>query len=968
MAMSADNLVIVQSTWVDTTRQSTRLTIKRSMQDAYLAADIPSTAIPDVKTKSGITSKRCRSNGRMLPDSRRKQSQCKSVRILIKESSASYAVSDPEETLRRKRSRRSDSPEPTKHIATSNVQNGANASLNKCQQVQTSETVRLQNLEQNDTLSSVCWDLGRPVRRNKELSQAEGMNSLRRLSQTLERYATSQYEMALQTPAHSVGITERMKTVSSMGRHRQLETIPFVLSAGESLSGSEDIGVQTARRREHSSPPVVSDMIQFTSVEKLQNVINLSQIPQMLPQNHVLDEQTVSSFSEKALKLRISEPIVKMYDIGRARASCRVLEPITPLYNAIPVSAMLPRTPALEMTSYPAPTATAIPISAPVSIPPAERAISDPTPALIEKPDPIMPIPMWCDTRQELCESVPFFRSFQSGCYTYNGVALGYLIDGLTVQSDYIGDNVVISHAGGNLGSSDSGGYQLQSSQESADKAIKALISNQKRATPLVLVLGDNCPISPVNVPHRYCVMDWFLVTHAWEDLDQSTRDKSWKFRLERIDRTAKPWWHNPKNTKMDLPVSEIDAHRCSDCTELFPQIYKQGYMCLNGDCSQFWKVNGQEPADKLQYNEDFLALASLDHRGPMPFDLLALPHVRDALSVRGWHCHKCGKLNCREAWEGWICSSPGCDEKSLILDRVDNYLSRRGRGGLHPTYTGTPISTDVIPDESIVTVSSHTMDFGIQGCYRVMKYEVKDVEGTIYHVIPNKTLCEFANGPDDILKEYKSVMSIFRRYPLQNTKLPSRTLAQYFAHNAGAHYKSCETLHKSTPFYLCPKAIPMVLNFMQAIVRAEGIPACDQFNEVLSIAYVECQRIGYHSDSEADIGATIASISLGSRAVMKFRKKVATSRLHNSSGQEMTNAENMLLWSDIDTDDGIIPTCAAPSNARKSGPGPILQLELGHGDVVIMHGTDIQRRLVHSVIPTGEFTIAATVRYVKEN
>ncbi|KAK9315781.1 2OG-Fe(II) oxygenase superfamily-domain-containing protein [Lipomyces starkeyi] len=963
--MSADNLTILQSTWVNTTRQSTRLTIKRSLQDAYLAAEISPTPLPDIKTQSGITSNGCRSNGRMLPDSRRKQSQCKSVRILIKESSTSYAapVSDTEEILRRKRSRRSDS---TRHI----VQNGANDSLHMCQQMQRSETARLQNLEQDDTLSSVCWELGGPVRRNKELSQEEAMNSSRQQSQTLERFATSQYEMALHIPAHAGGFTARTKEMSSTGRHRQLEAIPFVLSAGESLSVLEDIGVQTACPREHSGLPMVSDLISFTSVEKPQNVVKLSQIPQMLTQNHVLGEQTVSPFSEKALKLRISEPIVKMYDIARAR--CRVLEPIRPFYNTIPVSTMLPPTPALEMTSNAASTATPIAISASISIAPAERATTDPIPALIEKPDPIMPVPMWCDTRQELCESVPFFRSFQSGCYTYNGVALGYLIDSLTVQSDYIDDNVVISHAGGSLESSDSGEYHLQSSQESADKAIKALISNQKRITPLVLVLGSNCLVSPVNVPHRYCVMDWFLVTHAWEDLDQSTRHKSWKFRFERINRTAKPWWHNPKNRKMDLPVSEIEAHRCSDCTEVFPQIYKQGYMCLKGDCSQFLKVNGQEPADKLQYNEDFLALASLDYRGPMPFDLLALPHVRDALSVRGWHCHKCGKLNSREAWEGWICSSPGCDEKSLILDRVDSYLSRRERGGLYPTYTGTPISTDVIPDESIVSVSSYTVDFGIQGCYRVMKYEVKDVEGTIYHVIPNKTLCEFANGPDDILKEYKSVMSIFRRYPLQNTKLASRTLAQYFAHNAGAHYKFCETLYKPTPFNLCPKAIPMVLNFIQAILRAEGIPACDQFNEVLSIAYVECQKIGYHSDSETDIGETIASISLGSRAVMKFRKKVAnvaTSRLHNSSSQGMHNAEiDMLVWSDIGTDDGIIPPGVPPSNTRKNGFKPILQLELGHGDVVIMHGTEIQSLLVHSVIPTGEFTIASTVRYVKED
>ncbi|KAK9368002.1 hypothetical protein V1509DRAFT_565716 [Lipomyces kononenkoae] len=897
MATSAeDNIVQLQSTWVDATRRSTRLTIKRSLQDAYWPQGPSTTPLYDCKTTD---------------------------RGLI---------------LRRaKKSRVCDPLEASKHGAKLNFQNRTNSDRNTHLLINIHQTAVSQDLEESSSMTLVRGELRDTLKRNET-----SKNSSCQWLGKPDKFAITQHQVALQIPAQGMRITSSATDTFTLKRYRQLETVPFMLSAGESLYNSAC-----------ATPGIESDFMDFT---KPRNAIELLRTPQML-RNHVAGEQ-VDSYSSQH-KRKISEPILRVNDVSKATS--RIFEPINPFHGVIPALPISRPTSDAEKPSIPGPAAT-IKISSLISSTSLQKGTASQVIASsTAKLDPIMPVPMWCDTDQELCESLPFFRSLQSGCYIYNGVAFGFVLDELTAQSGYISDNVIILQAGGQSIAFDSEKYRRHTSQVSAEKAIKALIWNQMRATPIVLVLGSNCPLAPVNVPHRYCVMDWFIVTHSWENLDQSSRCKFWNFRFERMNSNTIPWWHNPTNETKELPVSEIETHLCPDCETSFPQIYKRGYMCLNSVCSQFWKVGGQDaPADDLQYREGFLAMSSQRDQGLIPFDLYALPHARDALSVSGWHCHKCGKLNSREAWEGWMCSSPGCEEKVLILDRIDSYLSSRERDRLCAPYTGTPISTDLVLDEDIVSVSCRSMNFGSQGCYRVMKYEVVGIVGTIHHVIPNKSLCEFACGPDDIFKEYKRVMSIFRRYPLQNTKLTSRTLSRYFAHNAGAHYIFHETTLPGMPFYLCPKAISMALNFIQDIARAEGIPNCQQFNEVLSLAYVESQRLGYHNDFEA--GETVASISLGSRAVMKICKKdesVAGDGLNSSSGHETCNAN-----SDMSVrSHNILATLTSLTELQ-----PILELDLCHGDMVILHGADIQRRLVKSVIPKGEFMISATARYVRDD
>lgn len=55
---------------------------------------------------------------------------------------------------------------------------------------------------------------------------------------------------------------------------------------------------------------------------------------------------------------------------------------------------------------------------------------------------------VWADKRQQLCETLPQYKSFQSGAYTSNGRLLGFLIDAkVDPKMDRFNDQIVITTA-----------------------------------------------------------------------------------------------------------------------------------------------------------------------------------------------------------------------------------------------------------------------------------------------------------------------------------------------------------------------------------------------------------------------------------------------------------------------------------------------------------------------------------------
>jgi hypothetical protein len=110
-----------------------------------------------------------------------------------------------------------------------------------------------------------------------------------------------------------------------------------------------------------------------------------------------------------------------------------------------------------------------------------------------------------------------------------------------------------------------------------------------------------------------------------------------------------------------------------------------------------------------------------------------------------------------------------------------------------------------------------------------------------------------------------------------------------------------------------------------------ENFEAFHPFNELLSLGYFESSKIDvspvlltrmlnaladsskYHDDGEKELGPTIATLSLGCDAVMRFRPKAKS-----NIGEKGTNSKG----------------------TRKD----VLRILLQHGDIVIMHGTLIQK------------------------
>ncbi|KAG7098843.1 hypothetical protein E1B28_000746 [Marasmius oreades] len=127
-----------------------------------------------------------------------------------------------------------------------------------------------------------------------------------------------------------------------------------------------------------------------------------------------------------------------------------------------------------------------------------------------------------------------------------------------------------------------------------------------------------------------------------------------------------------------------------------------------------------------------------------------------------------------------------------------------------------------------------------------------------------------------------------------------------------------------TVPWDQAPGAVVKARDFI-GTRTSQAIGSRVEFNEVLSAAYMEDQKMSFHTDDEPGLGPTVAGLSLGSPALMHFRRR----------GR-------------------------GPSGKHES----VLTVVLRHGDVLVMHGNGVQKNYEHTVVPV-DFRIAATARYI---
>ncbi|KAJ3749021.1 hypothetical protein DFH05DRAFT_1389460 [Lentinula detonsa] len=201
---------------------------------------------------------------------------------------------------------------------------------------------------------------------------------------------------------------------------------------------------------------------------------------------------------------------------------------------------------------------------------------------------------------------------------------------------------------------------------------------------------------------------------------------------------------------------------------------------------------------------------------------------------------------------------------------------------------------------------------------------------GKIHHIQHNSRGPRDLARLDTLFEEYQKQAADgrlpFRRWPL---RIRGVLLTNYFSQNCSYQYVGGTA--NTLSWEEAPTAVVDAKNFIEERTKQALNNRNSQdflFNEVLSAAYMEKQKMSFHTDDEKGLGPVVAGLSLGSPALMHFRRR------HVKHGPERK-------------------TC--------------LSIILRHGDILVMDGTGVQQYYEHMVEPTN-FRIAATARLINSD
>ncbi|CAL1707262.1 unnamed protein product [Somion occarium] len=579
---------------------------------------------------------------------------------------------------------------------------------------------------------------------------------------------------------------------------------------------------------------------------------------------------------------------------------------------------------------------------------PEENAVSHgaaslvPAHTLPKRPLPMLP-PIWAQSRQEVCESFDWFRSYQGGVYFVKDMAKGYLLSAFSASRDAFrcDGKLIISHGGGKAESVHKSNGKFETHRDSDqcadDKSVRSLLRTYELKHPIALVIDDKYALFPFDLASKNCtyaVLGFYRIAHAWAEKQFSSSANvnvvRYKFAFQWCEEQGEPWWTQPQGEHglyppVLEPYATVNVARsCLSCHKPSPQVYGEGWMCLQPSCRAFWELNGGTPPNVLAYFEDFLRLQSFpskeleDIRPPPPIQGAPEDGITTSfLFTKGWHCKQCGRLSSRFKWEHWQCQN--CGNITEVPGRI------RGAVEFRHQLEGKHFSRHVVSPQSGIIKPFTSMYRFDKGFSYYVTFVLPNARGYI-HVIFSAPLAN--DKADRILEDYQREAANgslkFRRWPLRAHKCRGTLLTNYFSQNSKVH----QLTYNTVPWEIAPTAVLSARELIkERMQQALNLPG--EFNEVLSAAYMEKQKMAFHSDAERGLGPTVASLSLGAAAYMHFR-------LHAQYASEL----------------------------RDPSKRDVLSLFLRHGDVVVMQGAEVQTYYEHTVVPLN-FRVAATARFI---
>ena len=529
---------------------------------------------------------------------------------------------------------------------------------------------------------------------------------------------------------------------------------------------------------------------------------------------------------------------------------------------------------------------------------------------------------------------------------------------------------------------------------------VDYLYTSMKRRVPIGLILGNSMSLQdestgidmwtgqgnvvcPTKIPHKYCVMDWFFVTHIWAE--PCGGKLVHRFRLQKIDLATKSWWILKDSSDPASPFlrdyrTQIQVKTCANCGIPSPQIYKNNWFCTATHCPRFGKVWGGSLPRKLEFTDEFLqerAMYSPNCVMPrlQPFAISSVPVPQTAQQYfsrdawRGRVCPICHGCMPRMIWEGYSCRTPNCgyfhEPELQIMPPKVCY------GGLFNATIGHswPDVRARIPGIVIERPGRKNHHWNI--------FEFDLSKGcTFAHLSSNLVENGRPGGSEDLFIALQRT-----RIGLSRRTMGGNSLTRHFAVNHGMHYKY-HAHHGTTAFSQSPPVIHAALSQLQWAAKCVAGDEMDDINEVLTVAYFEDMKMNYHDDGESTVGNTIVSLSLGHAATMSFKMKDKIYNLHGLTKQNYDHTVPVIRGSKFWKErEGLNAEWVKLTNQAKSGrlnaifkalemdrkASPVLfEATLKFGDMMVMHGEAFQKIYDHAVIPQGGLRFALTGRHMK--
>lgn len=597
---------------------------------------------------------------------------------------------------------------------------------------------------------------------------------------------------------------------------------------------------------------------------------------------------------------------------------------------------------------------------------------------------------VWADRRQQLCETVPYYDSYQSSWYAPKLDARSMLLAKDDSPRSYTDDQIIITRATGAMSTDpDNKTSMIQTKSHSKnDNTVKAIQLACKSKKAIVILASGKCTSLPSEMPYNFQVLDQYWITDYW--WEKNNGFAVFKCRFERCEPERQPWYA-AKDKVFPTPDYEVtcSAESCSHCHGQYLQVY-QVWMCLNHECQSFWKLpNGSDPDENvLVFNDAFLKKRTV-WTGKKEFDIKPAqfdPSTHDSAqyvySRDGWYgfwCEKCGQCSSRENWSSWNCP---CGNSRTVDPPI-----------LTPKQTNVGFDDD----KKMVTSISKTPKSTIQpkvtiaGKYTIETYVINE-GNRVHHFRSCPELNAQPNGPDQLFEELQIAkdLKLQRRLLGHSTsRTPTGTLTRHFSQNFGLPYKFV-VAQDSTPFKDAPSLICHAMQRQIWAGETVGMDASKPFNEMLVVGYRSEGGMGYHDDGEKELGSTVSTLSLGSEAVMKFRYK---GKYHDPplnfktdlfkpekevvAGVPLEIPRQLLQQWMSEHKDATKEQMKAQfkkypavreimnGTEKLAFHKDVVQILLKHGDICIMEGPDIQKFMEHEVEPLGCLRFALTSRHI---